>query len=63
MKKKVKNIGDMKINFIGTLEIPKKDKKKTKSLGDMLVPLFGIRGMKKEDIKAELSKISTEKEK
>lgn len=27
MKKKVKNIGDMKINFIGTLEIPKKDKK------------------------------------
>lgn len=63
MKKKVKKFGDMKINFIGTLEIPKKDKKKTKSLGDMLIPLFGIRGMKKEDIKAELSKISTEKEK
>ena len=44
INKELQNIGSLRVNFIGKVDNPRKDKKKTNGIGDMFVALFGNLG-------------------
>ena len=44
INKELQNIGSLRVNFIGNVDNPRKDKKKTNGIGDMFVALFGNLG-------------------
>ena len=44
INKELQNIGSLRVNFIGKVDNPRKDKKKTNGIGNMFVALFGNLG-------------------